>query len=70
MLRKIFGEVRLGDHYHIRTKQKLYALFNDMDVSKRINVLRYRWLGYVFRMEVDAPPRRVFVAVVGDQRPG
>ena len=39
VLRKIFGPVRVGDDYRIRTNRKLYELFNDMDVAKRINYI-------------------------------
>ena len=68
VLRKIFGPVRVGDDYRIRTNRKLYELFNDMDVAKRINNQRFRWLGHAVRMDEDATPRRVFVAVVGGHR--
>ena len=62
MLRKIFGPVQDGDDYRIRTNLEMYELFNDMDVAKRINNQRFRWLGHVFRMDEDAPQRRVFDA--------
>ena len=68
VLRKIFGPVRVGDDYHIRTNRELYELFNDMDVAKRINIQRFRWLGDVVRMDEDAHSRQVFDAVVGDHR--
>ena len=35
VLRKIFGSIRVGDDYRIRTNRELYELFNDMDVAKR-----------------------------------
>ena len=59
VMRKIFGPVRVGDDYRIRTNRELYELFNDMDVAKRINNQRF----HVVRMDEDAPPRRVFDAV-------
>ena len=37
VLRKIFGPVRVGDDYRIRTNRALYELFNDVNVAKRIN---------------------------------
>ena len=40
-----------------------YELFNDMDVAKRINIQRFRWIGHVVRMDEDAAPRRVFEAL-------
>ena len=36
-----------------------------MDVAKRINIQRFRWLDHVVRMDEDASPRRVLDAVVG-----
>ena len=68
VLRKIFGTVRVGDDYRIRTNRKLYELFNDMHVAKRINNQRFRWLGHVVHMDEDASPRRVFEAMVGAHR--
>ena len=69
MLRKIFGPVSVVDDYRIRTNRKVYELFNDMDdVAKRINIQRFRWLGHNVRINEDAFPRRVFDAVVGDDR--
>ena len=65
---KIFGPVRVGDDYRIRTTRELYELFNDMDVAKRINNQRFRRLSHVVRMDEDAPPRRVFDAVVVGHR--
>ena len=71
VLLKIFGTVRVGDDYCIRTNRKLYELFIDMDVSKRINIQRCRWLSLVVRMDEDAPARLVFDAVIGgNQRVG
>ena len=32
VLLNIFGKVRVGDDYSIRTNRELYELFNDMDV--------------------------------------
>ena len=45
ILLKIFDPVRVGDDYHIRTNQGLYQLFHNMNVAKRINIQRFRWLG-------------------------
>ena len=70
VLRKIFGPVRVGDDYRIRTNRELYEIFNEMDVAKRINNQRYRWLSHVVRMDENAFPRRVFEVVGGHQRVG
>ena len=63
-----FGSVRVGDHLRFRTNRELYELFNNMDVAKRINIHRFRWLGHVIRMNEDAFLRRVFDAVVDGHR--
>ena len=68
VLLKIFGPVRFSNDYRIRTNRELYELINNVDVAKRINDQRFRWLGHVVRMDEDAPPRRVFDAVVGGHR--
>ena len=68
MLRKTFGPVRVGDDYRFRNNREQYELLNDMDVAKHINIQRFRWLDHVVRMDEDAPPRRVFDAMVGGHR--
>ena len=71
VLRKIFGPIRIGNDYRIRTNQELYELFNDMDIAQRINIQRLRWLGHVVRMDEYAPAKRVFDAAVhGSRRRG
>ena len=64
VLRKTFGPVRIGYDCCFRTNWQLYELFNDMDVAKRINIQRFRWLGHIVRMDEAATPRQVFDAVV------
>ena len=71
VLRKMFDPVRVGDDFRIRFNSELYELLNDMDVVQRINIQRLLWLGHVFRMEEDAPARRVFDAgICGSRRRG
>ena len=69
VLRKILGPVRVGDDSHIRFNFELYKLFNGIDVVRRINIQRMRWLGHIVRME-DAPWRWLFNAnICGISRP-
>ena len=56
--------IRVGDDYRIQTNRELY----DMNVAKRINKQRFRWLGHVVRIDEDAAPKRVFDAVVAGYR--
>jgi sorting nexin-29 len=68
ILRKIFGPVCVGGTYRIRWNDELYELYGDVDIVKRINIQRLRWLGHIARMEGTTPARSVFDAVVGGQR--
>ena len=71
VLSKIFSPVRVDDDLRIRFNSELYELLNNMDVVQRINIQWLRWLGYVVRMEKDAPARRVFDArICGSRRRG
>ena len=68
VLRKIFGPVRVGADFRIRFNSELHELLNDIDVLQRINNHRLRWLGYVVRLEEDAPGRRIFDAGIRGSR--
>jgi len=71
ILRKIFGPIRVGGDYRIRWNDELYELYGDIDIVKRINVSRLRWLGHVVRMEEQAPARRAYDVVMhGNRRRG
>ena len=59
--------MRVCNDFHIRFNSELYELLNDIDVVQRINIQRLRWLGYVVRMEEDAPVGRIFDAEVGEE---
>ena len=60
VLRKIFNPVRVRYDFRIRFTSERYELLNDIDVVQRINIQQLRWLGRVFRIEEDAPARRIF----------
>ena len=51
ILRKIYGP--FCDRYDI-------CIYDDIDVVKRINIQRLRWLGHVLRMDSSNPVRKVF----------
>ena len=51
VLCKIFGPVRVGDDFRIRSNSELYELLNDIHVVLRSNIQRLCWLGHVVRME-------------------
>ena len=37
-----------------------YELYNDVELARRVKIQRLRWLAYAFRMDGQAPARRVF----------
>ena len=41
------------------------AVYDDIDVVKRIKIQRFRWLGHVARMESSNPVRKVFESEPG-----
>ena len=59
VLNKMFGPVRFGDDFLIRSNSELYKLLNDIVIVQRINIQRLCWLGHIFLMKEEAPSRRV-----------
>ena len=41
------------------------AIYDDIDVVKRIKIRRLRWLGHVARMDSSNPVRKVFESEPG-----
>ena len=44
---------------------RLYDIYDDLDVVKRIKIQRIRWLGHVVRMDSSNPVRKVFESEPG-----
>jgi hypothetical protein len=49
ILRKIYGALQIDGVWRRRYNQKLYSLFNDTDIIKRIKLNRLRLSGHVMR---------------------
>ena len=43
----------------IEENQKLYDIYDDNDIVKRIKIRRLRWLGHVARIDSSNPVRKV-----------
>jgi hypothetical protein len=51
ILRRIYGAVQTDGVWRRRYDKKLYGLFNDVDIMKRIKINRLRWEGYIIKRE-------------------
>ena len=60
ILRKIYEAFCDRGEWRIEWNQELYDIYDDIDVVKRIKILRLRWLGHVARMDSSNPVRKVF----------
>ena len=46
-------------------ESRIFELYGEIDLTKRIKIQRLRWLGHIARMDTSAPVRKVF-----DSEPG
>lgn len=60
ILRKIYGPICIDGEYRRRMNHELYHLYSDIDIVRRIELQRLRWLGHVVRMDEDAPAHKVY----------
>lgn len=68
ILRRIFGPVKEGESWRLRSNQELSLLYNEMDVVRFIKIGRLRWAGHVVRMGGDETPKKVLEAQMFDKR--
>jgi hypothetical protein len=68
ILRQIFGAVRDGENWRIRTNEELRSLYKKPDIVNEIKSNRLRWLGHVVRMPEEKCPRKVFYENPGGRR--
>ena len=71
VLRMIFGPVCVGNEWRIRYNQELYQLYKDTKIVDRIRKQQLRWLGHVWRMQDDEPPKKIaFAKPTGRRKQG
>lgn len=58
VLRVIFGPVEINGEWRSRYNDELLDLYTDETIVQKIKVARLRWLGHVWRMDEEAPPRK------------
>ncbi|KMQ82058.1 putative transposon-derived protein [Lasius niger] len=71
ILRMIFGPVCDRGEWRIRYNHELYRLYKDKDIVTTILKQQLRWLGHTYRMQDDAPPKKIaFTKMSGKRRQG
>lgn len=68
VLRKIFGPVKEGDLWRIRTNEEIRLLYNEPDLVTSVKMRRIGWLGHVQRMEEERLPRKALTEHPGGRR--
>src|SRR5450830_1578398 len=67
----IFGLVCVGNEWRIRYNQELYQLYKYTKIVDRIRKQQLRWLGHVWRMQDDEPPKKIaFAKPTGRRKQG
>ena len=62
VLRMIYGPVCVRDEWRRRFNHELYSLYKDSTIVDRIHKQQVRWLGHVWRMRDEEPPRKIMQA--------
>lgn len=71
VLRIIYGPVNVDGEWRSRYNDELYNLFTQETIVQKIKAQRLSWLGHVFRMDQEAPPRKcLFSNPVGNRGRG
>ena len=63
---KSTGPICVQGEYRCRMNHELYQLFSDIDIVRRIELQRLRWLGHVVRMDEDAPAQKAYTSEPAD----
>lgn len=71
VLRMIYGALCINGVWRSRHNSELETLYDDANIVLKIKTQRLRWLGHVYRMEEDAPPKKsVFTNPMGSRAKG
>ena len=62
VLRMVCGPVCEEEGWRRRFNSELYQLYNDTKIVTRVNKQQARWLGHVWRMDREAPPKKILDA--------
>lgn len=71
VLRMIFGPVCEAGEWRIRYNHELYQMYKDDNITNKISKQQLRWLGHVYRMQDESPPKKIaFGKPQGTRRQG
>jgi hypothetical protein len=59
ILRRIYGPVRKGDIWTVRTNQEFEEILRGEDIVKFVKSRRLAWLGHIERMKEERMPRNM-----------
>lgn len=69
ILRRVFGPINDNGEWRIRKNQELRELYKDPDIIAMVKSRRLRWLGHVYRRDVDSRIKRVWMGQPEGRRP-
>jgi hypothetical protein len=70
VVRRIYGPVREGERWRIRSNRELEEIVRDEDIVKFAKSQRLAWLGYVQRMDEERMSRKMLHGKMEGRRRG
>jgi hypothetical protein len=64
IIRKIYGPIKEGDSWRIRTNKEVKDILQGADIVKFIKSSRIRWYGHVERMQNQRMPKQIAAATI------
>jgi hypothetical protein len=68
IIRKIYGPVKEGTSWRIRTNKEIKYILHGADIVKFIKTSRIRWYGHVIRMQNQRMPKQIAAATIEGTR--
>lgn len=59
IVRKIYGPVKRGDQWMIRTNEEINNILQNEDIVRFVKAQRLRWYGHLIRMKEGRMPKRI-----------
>jgi hypothetical protein len=68
IIRKIYGPIKVGDSWRIRTNKEIKYILQGEDIVTFIKSSRIRWYGHVERMQNQKIPKQIVAATIEGKR--